>query len=306
MSESSRPSASGGFQPGMPSGGASRPDRRRAEPARPADGLAVGEQLPRRRAASSRSVKYCRFVSSSSPRARPSGLAETTDRGRDLAVLEQRRLGPAVGPDQAVQAEVAVVRLVAEVAAVGPARRAVRQLLDEAVVPPLPDEAALQSVRGLDRVPVLGQRAVAVAHRVRVLAHDQRVALPAGAGVLDEGRDRRIHRAGEVADLLVARPVPADRALVVERPARVVAADLAGLGVVVRRRGRTRCRATRRSPTRGSCRAGPSARRGRPRRRGSAGRRRARSMKACDSMSASSMTYRPSSSVRSRKTGSLG
>ena len=44
---------------------------------------------------------------------------------------------------------------------------------------PLPDEPALEPGRRLDRVPVLGERAVAVAHRVRVLAHDQRPALRA-------------------------------------------------------------------------------------------------------------------------------
>ena len=57
--------------------------------------------------------------------------------------------------------------------------------------------------------------------------------------------DRRVHRAGDVADALVARPVEADRALVVERPGRVVAAEPAGGRVVVARRSRTRCRATR-------------------------------------------------------------
>ena len=86
------------------------------------------------------------------------------------------------------QHEVAVVRLVAEVAAVRPARPPVGQRLDEAVVPELPDEPALEPGRRLDGVPVLGQRAVAVAHRVRVLAHDQRVPLQPGAGVVDDRR----------------------------------------------------------------------------------------------------------------------
>ena len=53
-------------------------------------------------------------------------------------------------------------------------------------------------------------------------------------GVADDRRDRRVHRAGQVADRLVARPVAADRALVVERPRRVVAADPGRGRLVVR------------------------------------------------------------------------
>ncbi len=78
-------------------------------------------------------------------RARPGRLGRCgdLDRSRDLAVLEEGRLGRAIGPDQAVQAEVAVVGGVSEIAPVGPALCAVGKLLNEAVVPPLPDEAAL-------------------------------------------------------------------------------------------------------------------------------------------------------------------
>ena len=87
---------------------------------------------------------------------------------------------------------------------------------------------------GLERVPVLGEGAVAVAHRVRVLALDERVPLLARAGVGDHRLDRRVHRAGDVAGRLVARPVEHDRALVVQRTGRVVAADPPGGRVVVR------------------------------------------------------------------------
>ena len=51
---------------------------------------------------------------------------------------------------------------------------------------------------GLDRLPVLLQRPVAVAHGMRVLAHDQGVPL-AARRVADHRRDRRVHRAGQVA-----------------------------------------------------------------------------------------------------------
>ena len=130
---------------------------------------------------------------------------------RELLVLPHRRLRCAIGPHQAVAAEVPVVRLVAEHAAVRPPLGAVRRALDEPVVPPLPDEAALQPVRVLDRVPVVGERPVAVAHRVRVLAQDQRTVLSSRLGVFDDGADRRVHRAHDVGRVMSAVPVLGDR-----------------------------------------------------------------------------------------------
>ena len=154
-------------------------------------------------------------------------------RSIEVLRLTKGRLGPAVGPDQAVGHEVVVVRLVAEVAAVGPARRAVGQLLDQAVVPPLPDETALQPGCGLDGVPVLPERAVAVAHGVRVLAHDQRPVQAARPGELDDGADGSGYM-GQTKSVTRAAgaPVEADGALVVQRPGRLMAAH-PGRGSVV-------------------------------------------------------------------------
>ena len=141
-------------------------------------------------------------------------------------MLLQRGLRCAVGPDHAVDAEVHVVRLIAEVAAVRGTRRAVGELLTEAVVPELPDEAALQSVEALDRVPVVGEAAVAVAHRVRVLAHDEgHLGRFLALGPAHDVGDLRVHRAEHVGGRLRAVPVEEDRTFVVQRPARVVAAD---------------------------------------------------------------------------------
>ena len=180
-------------------------------------------------------------------------------RRREVHVLEHRGLGRAVGERDPVDAEHAVVGLVAEVAAVGVAHRPVRQPLLEAVVAPLPDEPALEPARGLDGVPVLGERPVAVAHRVAELAHDQRVPLPIAPGVGEDGADRRVHRAQQVARCLAARPVELDRALVVERPRRVRDPRPAGRGVVIHAVARTRCPGTRRRSRRGADRARSSA-----------------------------------------------
>ena len=68
----------------------------------------------------------------------------------------------------------ASLRLVAEVAAVGPVLAASRVRAPDPVVDPLPDEPALQRVVALEGGEVVGEPAVRVAHRVRVLAEDQR------------------------------------------------------------------------------------------------------------------------------------
>ena len=150
---------------------ARRPARRRPSP-------------PRSRAASRVSRNSPRFSSvtrpSRAPRRRRIGPRAPATRA--AVCSHSAGLGERSGNVMPSMQNVAVVGLVAEVAAVGVADRAVGEPLVEAVVAPLPDEAALEPGRRLDRVPVLGERAVAVAHRVRVLAHDQRVAQLAASG----------------------------------------------------------------------------------------------------------------------------
>ena len=154
-------------------------------------------------------------------------------------MLRERGFRLPVGPDDAVDAEVhvgpldGVARSVVPVAGVGEAGRAVAEALTQPVVPELPDEAALQSVVRFDRVPVLGEAAVAVAHGVRVLAHDQRqVGTFLVFGPAHDVGDLRVHRAQHVGDVLAAGPVAEDRALVVQGSGRVVAADPRREGVV--------------------------------------------------------------------------
>ena len=120
----------------------SRRARRRAARARP-------PRSPRRRraptttaASHARSTNACSFVTSSTPR----GRVERADLdGLDhLGELEQRRVRRAVGGDETVAHERAVVGLVAEVAAVGEPLGAVVEHLHERLVDPVPHEAALQ------------------------------------------------------------------------------------------------------------------------------------------------------------------
>ena len=198
------------------------------------------------------------------------------DRLREELELVQRGVGGAVGPDDPVGAEVRVVPNLAEVAAVRPVLAPAAIDLADAVVDPLPDEAALQRGVAVERRVVVGEAAVRVAHRVRVLAHDDRARIVVAQRVgLDRG-ELRVHRADDVGGRAAARPVAPDRALVVQRPRRIALAHPAGGGVVIRRRSRSRCRATRGSRSGGSCRARPCSGRARRTRPCSAGRCRAR------------------------------
>ena len=119
-------------------------------------------------------------------------------------------------------------RLLAEVAAVGPV------VADaDPVVDPLPDEAALQRFVAVERGVVVRQAAVAVAHRVRELAQDQRPRIVRVARVRLDRVDVGVHRAHDVGRAVPAGPVARDRALVVQRPSRVALAQPVGGGVVV-------------------------------------------------------------------------
>ena len=168
----------------------------------------------------------------------------------DLLELDQAGRRRAVGEQEAVGDERAVVQRLAEVAAVREALAAVGQALAQAVVDPLPHEAALAARVALEELLVLRQPAGAVAHGVRVLAEDERQ--PAAArverGVLQrlllaaaDGVDlvvRRVHAAVDVD--VAARPV----VLVVQRPRRVALARPRRHRARGWRRCRSRCRAT--------------------------------------------------------------
>ncbi len=138
-----------------------------------------------------------------------------------------------VGPDQAVGAEVRVVRLVAEVAAVAPVLAPVLVGHADPVVDPLPDESTLESAVAIEGCEIVGEPAVRVAHCMGVLAEDHRPWIVAAREGLDVG-DLRVHRTDDVGRRLAARPVPPDRPLVVERTRWVARAHPPGGSVVVR------------------------------------------------------------------------
>ena len=251
----------------------------------------------------------------------------------EVLELEQRRMRRPVGPDEAVGAEVRVVRLVAEVAAVGPVLAPVRVGRPDPVVDPLPDEAALEPRRGA-RTPRSSRRARRSSCPSRASTRTGSAA--AGRRPLAP-RPRCRRSSGYIGQTMsvaraAARPVVARSPLVVERPRRVAGADPAGGRVVVRAVAalvaerpedharmvlvaldhvRARARGTRsRSAGRGRARRSRRAsrcsprrrRRARARRRGRASTGRSGSASVRTALTLSASSARASGSISSRET----
>ena len=101
------------------------------------------------------------------------------------------------------------------------------------MVLPLPDEPALQTLDRLERLHVLVEAAVGVAHGVGELTEDQGppvIGSPRGPG--RDVLDRRVHRADDVGGGGGAVEVLHDGALVVQRPGRIDTANPGRCGVV--------------------------------------------------------------------------
>ena len=143
----------------------------------------------------------------------------------------------AIWKNQPVNAETAVVGLVAEIAAVGiPFLTLIRDLPD-ALVHPVPDETALQTRIGLDDVPVLFEVAGAVAHRMGIFGHDEGAGFAWRPRHLDEPVHTRIHRAHDVYLWRGFRSLvnpPHCGALIKHRAPGIVLVDPVGESLVVR------------------------------------------------------------------------
>ena len=116
----------------------------------------------------------------------------------DLSHLGQLRVRFPGGIHQTVDAEVAVGgHILPEVAAVGVELPALRVRRQQTLIHPVPDAAALQLRVLVDGVPVVGEAAAAVAHRVRILAHNERAGLRL-AGITGEVVRRGVHNGHDV------------------------------------------------------------------------------------------------------------
>ena len=122
-----------------------------------------------------------------------------THRAMYVLVLQKAGVGAAVGVNQAVHAEVAVVGILTVVAAVPVHILTVGSLaLIDGVIAPLPDETAGHAVVGLDELPVVLQIAGAVAHGVGVFAHQVGLVGLRIVHILLQGFQGRVHIAVEV------------------------------------------------------------------------------------------------------------
>ena len=92
-------------------------------------------------------------------------------RAQHILVLNQTGMGPAIGIDQTVHAEVAVVRVLAEIAAVEILPAAIgRGAHVDGVIAPFPDKAAAVTLMTVEAVEIVLQVSGAVAHGMAVFA----------------------------------------------------------------------------------------------------------------------------------------
>lgn len=135
------------------------------------------------------------------------------DRLVDVGHLRQRGMRPPVGIHDAVAEEVALARrAVAVVAAIGPEGFARGIPRGEALIDPVPDEAALQVRPGVDRLPLQVERAGRVAHRMGVLRGADRTVRALLAHAAEPG-GRGVLRHDHVGIPLPHGPLVADRAV---------------------------------------------------------------------------------------------
>ena len=142
------------------------------------------------------------------------------NRADDLAVLGQARARLLPGEHHAVDAEVAVVGIVAVVATIHVVGHAVLGHSSQTVIAPLPDKLALDAIPTIEDLLVLGQASRAVAHGVAVLAVDARLGERMLAKVVHL-RHAGIHGGDDVDGIGVAVLLVVDRAAV----------ELVGLGI---------------------------------------------------------------------------
>ena len=84
----------------------------------------------------------------------------------DLLHFEILRLRTAVAIEQSVHHELPVIRLVAEIATRRQILHALRRVIPQRLVHPVPDRTAHEEVRRIDALPILGEIAQGVAHRM--------------------------------------------------------------------------------------------------------------------------------------------
>ena len=163
------------------------------------------------------------------------GVISHTDRADDLAVLGKARARLLPGEYHAIDAEVAVVGVVAVVAAIHVVGNAVPGHSSQTVVAPFPNELALDAIPTIKDLLVLGQASGTIAHGVTVLAVDARL----GERMLTKVvhlRHAGVHGGDDVDGIGVAVLLVMDRTIIELVSSGVHRADVAAVAALVAHR----------------------------------------------------------------------
>ena len=163
------------------------------------------------------------------------GVISHANRADDLAILSEARARLLPREHHAIDAEVAVVGVVAVVAAVHVVGNAVLGHSGQAVVAPFPNELALDAIPAIEDLLVLGQASGAIAHGVTVLAVDARL----GEWMLTKVvhlRHTGVHRGNDIDGIGVAVLLVMDRTTIELVSLGVHRADVAAIAALVAHR----------------------------------------------------------------------
>ena len=163
------------------------------------------------------------------------GVISHADRADDLAVLGKARARLLPGEHHAIDAEVAVVGVIAVVATIHIVGNAVLGHSSQTVVAPFPDKLALDAIPAIEDLLVLGQASGTVAHGVTVLAVDARLGERMLAKVVHL-RHAGVHRRNDVDGIGVAVLLVVDRTTVELVSLGVHRADVAAIAALVAHR----------------------------------------------------------------------
>src|SRR4051812_25705530 len=114
---------------------------------------------------------------------------------QDLLVFVEGRMRKPIRAQQSIATEIAVIGRVAKVATISKVELAISSFLANTLIDPIPKKAPLQARIERNRIPILLQVARAIAHGVRIFAHDNRTRLFGVFGHLDDARHAWIHGA---------------------------------------------------------------------------------------------------------------
>ena len=163
------------------------------------------------------------------------GVISHANRADDLAVLSEARARLLPREHHAIDAEVAVVGVIAVVATIHIVGNAVLGHSSQTVVAPFPDKLALDAIPAIEDLLVLGQASGAIAHGVTVLAVDARLGERMLAKVVHL-RHTGVHGGNDVDGIGVAVLLVMDRATIELVSLGVHRADVAAIAALVAHR----------------------------------------------------------------------